>query len=41
MIVDHIAQRQAAAAGRALFAHATASRERVHDRVERPQRAAK
>ncbi|HEX6793425.1 MAG TPA: phosphonate utilization associated transcriptional regulator [Casimicrobiaceae bacterium] len=30
MIVDHIAARQAAAAGRALHEHATASRERVH-----------
>jgi len=37
MIVDHIAQRQAAAAGRALYEHAMASRERVHERVtERP-----
>jgi phosphonate utilization transcriptional regulator len=38
MIVDHIAQRQAAAAGRALYEHAMASRERVHDRVDRPAR---
>lgn len=30
MIVDHIAARQAAAAGRALHEHAMASRERVH-----------
>jgi len=41
MIVDHIAQRQAAAAGRALYEHAMASRERVHDRVERPARTRK
>jgi DNA-binding GntR family transcriptional regulator len=42
MIVDHIAQRQAAAAGRALYEHAMASRERVHERVERsPARARK
>ena len=31
MIVEHIAERQAAAAGRALHEHAMASRERVHD----------
>jgi phosphonate utilization transcriptional regulator len=41
MIVEHIAQRQAAAAGRALHDHATASRERVHDNAERPARSKK
>jgi hypothetical protein len=30
MIVEHIAERHAAAAGRALYDHAMASRERVH-----------
>ena len=37
MIVEHIAQRQPAAAGRALHDHAMASRERVHDSAERPR----
>jgi phosphonate utilization transcriptional regulator len=43
-IVDHIATRQAAAAGRALYEHAMASRERVHDTRDstiRPSRARK
>jgi phosphonate utilization transcriptional regulator len=41
MIVDHIGQRQAAAAGRALHDHAMASRERVHDSAARPRKASR
>ena len=43
-IVDHIAARQAAAAGRALHEHAMASRERVHHTstpVQRPRKTAR